>query len=529
MLRSSLSQINLSATLSEEQHDGRTNENSLVEEILKVEDSIVRMSAKISSKTASLLELDAAAESALANIISLDDPRDSWQNFDRVGRARRRGGANRVSESQWQAGGSTVPEVPPSSSNEGPASSWPTGEEHETTEVDRDPLDLTFVDCLSAEVVPQFQSQETAIALTPNIAAGTKRKAKKISPDAPSEEEPGVDAGMARKLRPKKKVPPRKTGSKSSSARNDSDSEVGQKKNVSQGSNKNKKKSRARRRSVTSSDNDEDSNFAPEELRALGATAAGSLALECIDDVEDERKNSPNINGQVSGRMKRKLIRAKKVINTLVYKAEASGDPALLRLKNRELTEKVQRLKLNKVVVKRELDDMRSLVDTLREEISGLKDRVNETEEDRRKSRESQRIMLWKHKKERGEVVCESPTVLMNDTLPAKDVASENRKVDIPLESYTSRTIKGSKPSSSSAVLSVPKDKDRGVESKAKEINNQIMSLIRQRAELKRQTIEDSETGSDRHVANGHEILHSVQLDTDQLDTDQLDTVHLDT
>lgn len=113
----------------------------------------------------------------------------------------------------------------------------------------------------------------------------------------------------------------------------------------------------------------------------MGATAAGSLALGCLDDVEGERKNSPNINGQVSGSMKRKLIKAKKVINTLIYKAEASGDPALLRLRNRELTEEVQRLKLNEVV-KRELDDMKSLVDSLRKEISDLKDRVNEAEEE---------------------------------------------------------------------------------------------------------------------------------------------------
>ncbi|CAL1672758.1 unnamed protein product [Lasius platythorax] len=126
----------------------------------------------------------------------------------------------------------------------------------------------------------------------------------------------------------------------------------------------------------------------------MGATAAGSLGLECINNVESERKNSPNINGQVSGRMKKKLKRAKKIINTLVYKAEASGNPALLRLKNRELTDEVQSLKLNEVVIKRELEDMRSLVDSLRRKISDLKDRVEEAEEDRRKSRESQRIML---------------------------------------------------------------------------------------------------------------------------------------
>ncbi|CAL1682480.1 unnamed protein product [Lasius platythorax] len=510
MQDSTLSRMSLPMVFSEEQQDKCIDENSLVEEILRVEDSIVRINSEITSKAASLLELDAAAESALTNIVSLEDHSDSWQDSDRVGRVRRRSGANRPRGRSTRTSGHmnfamtmdkvfdknlpsqgfrslsgrredpTVPEVPPSLSGEEPASSLPTGEEREMAtvvkEVDRDPLDLTFVDCLSAiEVVPQSQNQEATIASTP--IAGTKRKAMKISPDAPSEDEPGantsdtqrvprvvlrklrtrkrkpkevddqieevssasmstdsdwnsergelinedsdleftgiqqLDDGSARKLRPKKKALPRKSSSKLSSTRKDSDLEVAPKKNVSQGSNKGKRKSRARRKSLTSSDDeDEDSNFAPEELRAMGATAAGSLGLECIDDVESERKNSPNINGQVSDRMKKKLKRAKKIINTLMYKAEASGDPALLRLKNRELTDKVQRLKLNEVVIKRELEDMRSLVDGLRKEISDLKDRVEEAEEDRRKSRESQRIMLWRHKKERGEVVCESPS-----------------------------------------------------------------------------------------------------------------------
>ncbi|CAL1672233.1 unnamed protein product [Lasius platythorax] len=472
-------------------------------------------------------------------------------------------------------------------------------------EVDRDPLDLKFVDCLTAiEVEPPIQCPETIIVQTPSVIAGTKRKARKVSPDAPSEEEPGLsstqlvprvvlrklksrkrkpkdvvdepveevssvqmsmdsdwgsehrdligedseleitgvqqlDVSTARSLRPnrKKAAPPRIVESKSS-AKNDSDSEVGRRKKKAQGNGKSKKKGRARRRSLTSSDEDENSNFAPVELRAMGATAAGSLALGCLDNVEEERKNSPNINGQVSGRMKKKLIRVRKVINTLIYKAEASGYPTLLRLRNRELTEEVQKLKLNEVVVKRELDDMKSLVDTLRREISDLKDRVNEAEEDRRKARESQRIMLWRHKKERGETVCESPTVLMDDS-PVKQVASVDREVNVPSRSQVTRTVEVSKPSSSSpSVLPLHKGKGKSAENKAKDISDQIRSLVRQRAELKRQAVEDSGTGSDRQRASAKplpqrtpkvrpKILGNVQLvpprSTDGKDKDRLD------
>ncbi|KMQ88952.1 reverse transcriptase [Lasius niger] len=418
------------------------------------------------------------------------------------------------------------------------------------------------------EAVPQLH-QEAVVVSTP--VTGSKRKARKVSPDAPSEDEPGtsgtqraprvvlrklrtrkrkplevndrveeissasmsadsdwvlereegvnedsdleitgtqqLDVGSARKLRPKNKAPVRRSSSKSSSTRKDSDLEIAPKTNTSQGSNKGKRKSRVRRKSLTSSeDEDEDSNFAPEELRAMGATAAGSLGLECINDVESERKNSPNINGQISGRMKTKLKRAKKIINTLVYKAEASGDPALLRLKNRELTDEVQSLKLNEVVIKRELEDMRSLVDSLRREISDLKDRVEEAEEDRRKSRESQRIMLWRHKKERGETVCESPSLLMDDP-PAKIVLDKS-KVDTPLESSMNRIVEESKPPSSQSIL--PSVKDKNVEGRTKEINSQIRNLIRQRAELKRQPTEDSGTGSDKQRANPRPLPQKI-------------------
>ncbi|KMQ91702.1 methenyltetrahydrofolate cyclohydrolase [Lasius niger] len=96
----------------------------------------------------------------------------------------------------------TVPEVPPFLSGEGPASSLPTGEKYERatveTEVERDPLELTFVDCLSAmEAVPQSHNQEAIVVSTP--ITGTKRKAKKVSSDAPSDDEPGANISGTQK------------------------------------------------------------------------------------------------------------------------------------------------------------------------------------------------------------------------------------------------------------------------------------------------------------------------------------------
>ncbi|KMQ87868.1 gag-pol polyprotein [Lasius niger] len=78
--------------------------------------------------------------------------------------------------------------------------------------------------------------------------------------------------------------------------------------------------------------------------------------------------------------------------------------------------------------------------------------------------------------------------------------------MDTPSESSTSRVVRESKPPSSS----IPLDKDRSVEGKTKEINNQIRNLVRQRAELKRQTIEDSGTGSDKQRANSKPLPQRI-------------------
>lgn len=57
----------------------------------------------------------------------------------------------------------------------------------------------------------------------------------------------------------------------------------------------------------------------------MGTIGIGSIGLDCLANIESIRAKSKNLQGGVSGKMRRDLDRAKEVINTLIYKAEAVG------------------------------------------------------------------------------------------------------------------------------------------------------------------------------------------------------------
>lgn len=66
------------------------DQSILIAEMTRVENSIGRINIEISNKAASLLEMDVAADTALADIVSNEDPEeDDWLINERVGRTRR--------------------------------------------------------------------------------------------------------------------------------------------------------------------------------------------------------------------------------------------------------------------------------------------------------------------------------------------------------------------------------------------------------------------------------------------------------
>lgn len=113
---------------------------------------------------------------------------------------------------------------------------------------------------------------------------------------------------------------------------------------------------------IVSSDEDGDlgSDFIPQDLEIMGAAALGSMGLHNLKNANDLRAKHGHLNGNISGKIKQRIVRAMSIMNTLIYKAEAAGDPALLNIKNRELSSEIRNLKIQDVLIKRELEEMRS-------------------------------------------------------------------------------------------------------------------------------------------------------------------------
>lgn len=71
------------------------------------------------------------------------------------------------------------------------------------------------------------------------------------------------------------------------------------------------------------------------------------------------RAKSRNIQEGISSNMCSNLQKATDVINTLTFKVTSTGDPAKLRMDNRALMDEIEKLKLNEILRKREMDEMR--------------------------------------------------------------------------------------------------------------------------------------------------------------------------
>lgn len=131
----------------------------------------------------------------------------------------------------------------------------------------------------------------------------------------------------------------------------------------------------------------------------MGTIGVGSIGLDCLTNVESMRAKSKNLQGGVSGKMRRDLDRAKEMINTLIYKSEAAGDPSFLKMKNRELTGQVRRYELEEVRKDRKVEELTAIVADLKKEVLDITDRLDEVEEDRRRARNHLRITLTRLKK----------------------------------------------------------------------------------------------------------------------------------
>lgn len=246
----------------------------------------------------------------------------------------------------------TVPEACPSLSHEGLSPLLPTGGEENLatlgthSESDRDPLDLTFVGCSTSVELddPENPNPVDAGIEAPvfrDAKANVKRKAK-TSPEINSfsdgegghgGETPNRSTISLRKLKSRKKrphtraagrspsleVPPAEKMSTESEKGTDSDSNKARKTHKKSLGSKNS----INESSVVLSSDDEEvgKDFAPQELRIMGANSVGAMGLDYLANIESMRSRSRNLQGGISGKMRKDIEKTKDVINTLIYKS----------------------------------------------------------------------------------------------------------------------------------------------------------------------------------------------------------------
>lgn len=74
-----------------------------------------------------------------------------------------------------------------------------------------------------------------------------------------------------------------------------------------------------------------------------------------LAEIEDIRLKSNNIQGKLSGHIKRNVLKLKEIVHSLVGKAEAAGDPLFLRMRNSELSQQLSEAKLMRERNKKEI------------------------------------------------------------------------------------------------------------------------------------------------------------------------------
>lgn len=100
-------------------------------------------------------------------------------------------------------------------------------------------------------------------------------------------------------------------------------------------------------------------------LTSLSASTIASRALEWIASVDDSRARSRNIQGAVSGNMKRNLSQIKRAVTILLARVHATGDP-------RHLKKKVEEQQLEIIDLQAKLENAKSNEQYFKEQAADL-------------------------------------------------------------------------------------------------------------------------------------------------------------
>lgn len=95
------------------------------------------------------------------------------------------------------------------------------------------------------------------------------------------------------------------------------------------------------------------------DIASMPSHSLGSTAMEWINEVENGRKRSRNIQGGISGMMKRNLEQARDAIAALMIRAQEKGDQWYLRMENKEQHTQILALRKEVAELREQMEDLR--------------------------------------------------------------------------------------------------------------------------------------------------------------------------
>lgn len=108
-----------------------------------------------------------------------------------------------------------------------------------------------------------------------------------------------------------------------------------------------------------------------EQLADAPSAEVGASAIEWIEDIEEIRKGSSNLNGALSGHIRKRTLALKTTVRLLMEKAAEQGNPAYLRKRNQELSSDLR-------VAQQEISRLKNTVKDLQDIVEELKANIRE-------------------------------------------------------------------------------------------------------------------------------------------------------
>lgn len=113
----------------------------------------------------------------------------------------------------------------------------------------------------------------------------------------------------------------------------------------------------------------------PSPLTGKSSGVIAELARRWLEELDERRIKSGNIQGQISGEMKWRIESLHEAVQVLPNRIEAAGDVDYLRKNNNQLSAQLRASQLEEVRMREDLNSCEDKIRELKKEIRALKDR----------------------------------------------------------------------------------------------------------------------------------------------------------